>query len=30
MQLLDRSKKNIEKGFEPIPQKILDALKVTT
>ena len=27
MQLLDRSKKNIEKGFEPIPQKTLDAAR---
>ena len=27
MQLLDCSKKNIEKGFEPIPQKTLDAAR---
>lgn len=27
MQLLDRSKKNIEKGFDPIPQNILDAAR---
>ena len=27
MQLLDRSKRNKEKGYDPVPQKTLDAAR---